>query len=164
MTNIYIALGELPIQSNFLEVPFETLKGKAFTKITHHQDSSDDFYSNWNLEEMERIEFIAEDGTRFLLSYEMDIGNEVYIESIVGDLSDLVGMEILMAEESVSEDGDEGAIPPVDDLDPENEYDNSYTWTFYKLASAKGYVDIRFFGKSNGYYAEKAQLYQVQEK
>lgn len=71
---------------------------------------------------------------------------EVWIESIVGDLNDLLFEPILMAEEVTnSEDSD--------NLNPE------YTWTFYKLATRKGYVDIRFAGRSNGYYCEKASLH-----
>lgn len=71
---------------------------------------------------------------------------EVWIESIVGDLDDLLFEPILMAEEATNSE-------ESNDLNPE------YTWTFYKLATRKGYVDIRFAGRSNGYYSEKASLH-----
>lgn len=83
--------------------------------------------------------------------HEKDCCESVYIESIVGDLKDLVGHPVLVAEESTNSD-----LPPiVDDQEEETECgERSYTWTFYKLATIKGYVDIRWYGESNGYYSE----------
>lgn len=81
--------------------------------------------------------------THYLRFYHsQDCCESVYIESVVGDIEDLVGSEILVAEE-VSYDA-----PALDN------WDESYTWTFYKFATIKGSVDIRWYGTSNGYYSE----------
>lgn len=85
----------------------------------------------------------------YRLEHHQDCCENVYIESIVGDLSDLVGEEILLSEERDSSH-----------MGPKSKYTESYTWTFYTLATRKGYVDIRFYGSSNGYYGESASLYR----
>lgn len=79
------------------------------------------------------------------------------MESIVGDLADLIGEPILLAEEAV---GDH--VAPAGWLetseDDDRSFESSTTWTFYKLATIKGYVDIRWLGESNGYYSESVSF------
>jgi hypothetical protein len=94
----------------------------------------------------EKLVFITNTGRRFQMYHDQDCCEQVYIESITGDLADLIGHPILLAEESTS-----GENPPDYTSDG---YQDSFTWTFYKLATIKGYVDIRWYGESNGYYSE----------
>lgn len=91
--------------------------------------------------------FECADGSRFMFAHMQDCCESVGIADIVGDLNDLVGEPLLMVEEVWNADG------------PEPEYADSYTWTFYKFATRKGYVDVRWLGESNGYYAESVDLF-----
>lgn len=91
----------------------------------------------------ELVFFFDLDGWKMTMYHERDCCETVEIEDIVGDLNDLLLTPILKAEVAESDD------PPPAGRDPD-----SHTWTFYKLATAKGYVDIRWFGESNGYYSE----------
>lgn len=84
----------------------------------------------------------------FRFYHEQNCCESVRIEDICGDLSDLVGSPLLMAEEV------DGETP----ADFNQGYYDSCTWTFYKFATIKGYVDVRWFGTSNGYYSESVDL------
>lgn len=84
--------------------------------------------------------------------HEQDCCESVWLEDIVGDLSDLIPNPILKAEER---------SPSPDDVKlPESlvDSDDSVDWTFYTIATFYGYVDLRFFGASNGYYSTAVNL------
>jgi len=110
----------------------ENMIGKVFTSVT--QDGETMTFAN--------------DKEVFTFLHYQDCCESVSIEDIVGDLSDLEGEPLLIAEE-VS-----GEIPEA----REDEYIESRTWTFYKFATRKGYVDVRWLGESNGYYSESVDL------
>ena len=101
----------------------------------------------------DRIEFETDDGKTFALFHSQDCCESVTVESVTGDLADLVGSPILLAEEAESKDDPPGY---------KHEYEpESQTWTFYKLRTIKGSVDIRWYGSSNGYYSESVNFAEV---
>lgn len=92
------------------------------------------------------ITFVSECGRVFEMYHDQDCCESVSIEDICGDLNDLIGERINMADESSQEDT--------------NAFESG-TWTFYKFATIKGYVDIRWYGSSNGYYSERVSFYEI---
>lgn len=87
----------------------------------------------------------TEDGLLFTFYHQQDCCESVYLEDIIGDIDDLIGGYVLLAEESSNDDDlPESKTNPTD----------SYTWTFYRIGTNKGLVVLRFLGESNGYYSE----------
>jgi len=99
----------------------------------------------------DEITFVCQDGSEYLMYHDQDCCETVTIDDVSGDIMDLVGSPITLAEES-SEAG-------VD-----SEWGDSSTWTFYRFATVKGYVDIKWFGSSNGYYSESVNFKQTKPK
>jgi hypothetical protein len=121
------------------------------------------------VEENDEIDIKSTCGRSFRMYHSQECCESVYIEDVCGDLSDLVGSPILVAEESTSSE----QVPDTSLMTPamkehhlesilENktqkikDYDDeSCTWTFYKIDTLKGGVTIRWYGSSNGYYSEE---------
>jgi len=97
----------------------------------------------------EKISFFTETG-EYRLSHFQGCCESVRVESIEGDLDSLVGSPLLVAEESVNDS--------MSRLESTAYDDRSRTWTFYKLATIKGHVDIRWIGESNGFYSESVDF------
>ena len=93
------------------------------------------------------------DTTMYVLERQRDCCAQAWLEDINGDLEDLQGVPIAEAYRSTNKDD----APP-----PGRESQGSHTWTFTRIRTIKGTVVIRFFGTSNGYYSESAELRQYE--
>lgn len=122
------------------EKQFSELVGKILTKIDNDGNE---------------LIFHCNDGTKYRMYHSQDCCESVTIDDICGNLEDLIGVPILRAEESSSNENPIGITIP--------EYQDSFTWTFYKLATVKGWVDIRWYGESNGYYSEDVDFELIRE-
>jgi hypothetical protein len=119
-----------------MDTSFSELVGKTLVEII-------------GKERDDQIIFKTDNGDAYRLYHSQDCCESVSVEDIIGDIQCLIGSPILMAEEATSDKNPEGI---------EKEYQDSFTWTFYKLATIKGYVTIRWYGESNGYYSESVDF------
>jgi hypothetical protein len=117
---------------------FSDLVGHFITSIYE-----DEYYGN------DAIYIILDNGEKYALSHKQDCCENVSLEEIDGCLEDLIGEKILVAYES-SQAGDPTSY-------------GTSTWTFYNLMTNKGYLNLRFYGTSNGYYSENAHLIYIGE-
>ena len=95
----------------------------------------------------DHISFLFSDGTAMKMFHSQSCCESVEVDDICGDIEDLIGSPVLGAEERESVA-----------CGARDEYDSSYTWTFYTFRTQKGYVDIRWYGTSNGYYSEGVDI------
>lgn len=110
--------------------------GQTFAKVYRSEDS-------------EKLYFEKDDGNGYVFHHRQDCCENVEIVDICGDLKDLENSPILQAEETSNQE----------DI---GEYGDSQTWTFYKFATTKGYVTVRWLGSSNGYYSESVDMDDLQ--
>jgi hypothetical protein len=118
----------------------EVLKGKTMSSVANNGD--------------EELVFTTTGGETWKLYHKQDCCESVSIEDITGELSDLVGAPFLMAEEISQENENPEGV----EVRGEHE---SFTWTFYKFATIKGYVTVRWYGSSSGDYSESVDFRRV---
>ena len=121
---------------------FEDLRGKILEEII----------GGVGVDEMY---FITQDGEKYKMYHSQDWCEKVDVVDIAGDLKDIINSPILLAEEVVHENDN-----PEDVQIPE--FQDSFTWTFYKLSTIKGSVTIRWYGESNGYYSESVEFEKIE--
>lgn len=113
------------------------LLGKTLTKIDSESDE---------------ITFHTTEGEVYKMYHDQDCCESVSVDDIIGDLDDLIMSPILEAAEESSNENPEGVT---------KDYQDSFTWTFYKLGTIKGHVTIRWYGESNGYYSESVTFAKI---
>jgi hypothetical protein len=116
---------------------FEAMSGKTLTAIVINEAKNE-------------VAFHAGD-EQYLMHHVQDCCESVMLEEVHGDIDDLLNSPLTLADVAVSEKGE-----------PLPEYPESWTWTFYKLATIKGYVTLRWLGESNGYYSESVNFRKME--
>ena len=122
-------------------IGIEALKGKTLVRIDVLDNGA-------------RIEFETESGERFAMLHIQDCCEYVRVEDINGDVDELIGHPVLVAEERTSEN-----VNPEEVISPCEE--ESFTWTFYVISTIKETVTIRWLGASNGYYSESVDFVEL---
>lgn len=119
------------------EEGIELLLGKTIKAIDIYEtDKGDEVY------------FICDDESVYEMYHERDCCEYVCLEDATGNWNDLLDNPILLAEESAETDDD---------------YNEEETlWTFYKLATIKGYVDLRWCGSSD-YYSLEVEVVELSD-
>lgn len=98
-------------------------------------------------------------GVRFRMFHNASCCESVRVEDICGDVSDLLGAPLGLAECVSSLDR------PADRPLGEDEFPaDEERWTFYKLATMRGSVAIRWLGTSNGYYSTRVAFELVEDE
>lgn len=118
-------------------------------KISHIEQNDDEILFIMN--EMENGKAIG-----YKMYHQQDCCESVEIVDVCGDLNDLIGSEIIIADERTNEDINAGPREKTwysEKFDPE-----SCTWTFYEIGTINGGVTITWFGNSNGYYSESVYI------
>ena len=117
------------------KVPFETVLGKTFRRVYERNDTYED-----------QLVFEVSDSERYIMRHEQECCETISLEDVCGNLLDLEGCPITKAME-ISEEGAAGTNGETS------------TWTFYRIATEKGLVVLRWRGQSNGCYSERVDLY-----
>lgn len=116
-----------------MNIHFSNLVGKTLVSVVKTDDE---------------LIFTVDNGSVYKLMHYQQCCESVYIADICGDLSDLVGTPILYASERTNDT-------------VTNDWGGIERWTFYSIHTAKGYVDIRWNGSSNGYYSVGVDFIKV---
>ena len=105
--------------------------------------------ANNELNSADGILFVFSDGQSWRMFHERECCEDVYIEDIAGDISLLTGLVTVF--EEFTEEGER-----------DDDY-NTSTYTFYRLTAGKESVSVRWYGTSNGYYSEEAEVAPLPE-
>lgn len=89
------------------------------------------------------------DEVTFIFYHEFQCCEDVQINDVCGDLKDLIGKPILLAEKRTEDIEEEYALTK---------------YTFYEFANINGNITVRWHGTSNGSYSVEVDLLRVNLK
>ena len=115
--------------------------GKTITSLTGLSENSDE------------VDIRTSTGELYRFYHDQDCCECVSLNDWEALPDDFAGAVVLSAEE-VS--GDESPPEGYDE-----QYGESYSWTFYKIDTDKGDLWMRWLGESNGYYSEHVSFIHV---
>jgi hypothetical protein len=122
----------------------QLLLGKIITGITGKKGDNE-------------LIFKCNDGTKYQMYHDRDCCEQVWLEDVIGNFEDLLNSPVLKAEEVTHKQE-----TPSEVIGKQiNEYDDSFTWTFYHISTIKGTVTLRWYGSSNGYYSESVDFIEI---
>lgn len=116
---------------------FSDLEGRTIVDVLGLENGSDGVF------------FKCSDGFTLLLAHLQDCCEDVELEDYwISSFDDIIGHKVISAEERTKEDEDKNG---------------SSTWTFYDIQTDKGYLQLRWLGRSNGCYSEAVDCFVVPE-
>ena len=140
MNGIYHTNGDYYTEDD--EIAVGTLVGKTFKRVFVEDDDYD------------IVMLFQNDEETYVFLHDQNCCERVRVNDITGTLSDLENTPILMAED----------VTNKTELPPDPEDTESFTWTFYRFATSKGFVVVRWLGESNGCYSEKVSFVKLDSK
>ena len=94
----------------------------------------------------EDVIFHLENGDKWKMYHDQCCCENVWLEDINGNVDNILNSEVLRFDEKCENDYEA------------EEDDMSGTYTFYTIATTKGYLDLRWHGTSNGNYSERVDF------
>jgi len=98
------------------------------------------------------IDIYTSTGEHYIMKHYQTCCEDVQVEDVCGEIDDILNSPILQAEKSTSD---------TNPFDIKKKYQESFTWTFYRIATMKGQVVIRWYGESSGYYSEEVEFDKI---
>ena len=90
------------------------------------------------------------DGSCLKFYHRQDCCESVLLEDFDTEPEYLINTNIISIEERISRSG-EG-------INPLNDWDESYTWSFYVIKTSSSTMVLRWYGESNGWYSETVDI------
>lgn len=125
-----------PTKKKTRKAEISELTGKTIVKVEGICDGSS----------LVKIE--TECGKVYSMFHEQDCCEYVRLYDFEYDNDSNEPAYVSSAEESTNHNDDEDIFS----------YDESFTWTFYKIETTKGEIWMRWLGESNGYYSESVDI------